>query len=118
MDGSQITELGVGGLLALLVLREVFGFVKPVLERRRNGGKSLDKPNGHLTTEQVAQIADLHRLMTKTDVDGTPLVFVPRSLVAVIQELSQATQRQITVLERLDTNVTEARREIRRQADA
>jgi len=112
MDGDLLTQLGVGGILVVMVLREVFGFLKPIIERRRNGSPGT---NGHMPREAVAQIDELHRLMSRTDVDGTPLVFVPRSLSTAIHELAQVTAEQSKLLERLNDNVSEARREIRQQ---
>lgn len=120
MDGDSLTQIGVGGILCLLILREVFAFVRPLIGRwrmNRHGTENNGVANGRMAHETISQIADLHRMMTLTDSDGTPLVFVPRSLSTAIHELAQATSQQVKLLERLDSNITEARREIRRQAD-
>lgn len=117
MEGELLTQIGVGGILVVLVLREVFGFLKPLLEKRRTNGNGNGghKANGHMSAETVAQVHELHRIMSKTDTDGTPLVYFPRSLAAAVQELAHATSEQNTLLERLNDNVSEARREIRQK---
>lgn len=45
---TDLQSLGIGGILVIMVLREVFGFLKPMIEARRG------KANGHAPKEVSA----------------------------------------------------------------
>lgn len=99
---DQLTQLGVGGIFCVMVLREVFAF----LGKRRNGNGS----NGH--RRMADQVAGLWRMHDKVDADGVPMWYVPRGLERAIDKLSANLDTQTNVLRDLAVEVREARREI------
>lgn len=108
-------QIGVGGTIAYLILKEVFNFLKPVLARRK--GSSIEG-NGQVTDSRTlakirTQVGDMHRLHAQVDTDGTPLIYVPRSLGTAIDNLAKATSEQTTVLSKLGHDVEETRRDVR-----
>lgn len=90
-------QLGVGGILAILVLREVFSFL------RSRGNNNID-----LTAEircVKTRIDELYRWHDVRDEDGTPIWYrrasMTRSierLTSSISELERAVQRQAEIL--------------------
>lgn len=121
MDESSILlQIGVGGTFALLIIREVFGFIRPILEKRRAGPSKPAAPSSPLngSTKKIsAQVDEIKNILQRSDSDGTPLVYVPRSLAEAIHELAQTTAEQTRFLERVNENVIEVRRDLRRLED-
>lgn len=99
MDG-KLLELGVGFIAALMVIREVLGF----LERKKNGsGGHNFIMNEHVndvrgTVSAIKdKVDDLHEWHNKTDADGIPLWYVRRSLEESIRELGEKIYLQIEI---------------------
>lgn len=99
MDG-KLLELGVGFIAALMVIREVLGF----LEKRKNvsGGHNFIM-NEHVndvkgTVSAIKdKVDDLHEWHNKTDADGIPLWYVRRSLEESIRDLGEKIYLQIEI---------------------
>ena len=100
MMDARLLELGVGFIAAIMVIREVLGF----LEKRKNGGggQSLIM-NEHVNDVRGAvsvikdKVDDLHEWHNKTDADGIPLWYVRRSLEESIRELGEKIYLQIEI---------------------
>lgn len=92
MDTSLVTQLGVGGIFAILILKEVFGFVS--------------KKSRSESDEQVDQIAkevrDLWEWHNVTDPStGGKIWYVQRSLEKAMDRLSENIEAQTAVMQRL-----------------
>jgi hypothetical protein len=74
-----LVDIGVGGILALLILRFVFEFIS----KRRNG---TDKIDFRKMAHNVVYIRDI---ISKTDSEGVPLCYVRRSLETAIDKLAE-----------------------------
>lgn len=115
-----MNELGVGefGIVAFvvgLVVKELIGLVKWVLEKRVNGkggGANSDGANGAATH---SDLEDIRRLLTATDSDGLPLVYVPRSLSSAIKDLALATRELSESHREMRTDIAEMRRNLERR---
>lgn len=111
------TQLGVGGIFALLIIREVLGF----LSKRKERGNGNGDGNGKSTMSATMQ-SDLFQLLreinegTKTlvrlhdvkDEDGVPVWYVRKSLerqieqlVKGVDQLTSAIAQQVIALEGL-----------------
>ncbi len=100
MMDARLLELGVGFIAAIMVIREVLGF----LEKRKNGwgGQSFIM-NEHVNDVRGAvsaikdKVDDLHEWHNKTDADGIPLWYVRRSLEESIRDLGEKIYLQIEI---------------------
>ena len=87
---SVLLQLGVGGIFAVLIIREFVNLVAKLKGKNGNG-------NGSQTLSDIKQIAidtndktkALHSLHSKTDGDGVPMVYSPRSIVADQKEMAK-----------------------------
>lgn len=106
MDG-KLLELGVGLLAAVMVIREVLGFLD---KKKLHNGSDSSTLNGHgaVMNEHVndvrfavskvkEKVDDLHDWHDKRDADGVPLWYVRRSLEDSIKTLGEKICRQIEV---------------------
>lgn len=88
-----MTALGVGGIFALLVIREVFAFV----QKRRNGQQAAEP--GSVDMQQVArQVDEMWRLHDKKDANGRPVWYVGRSLEDAVNNLATCVKKQEVLL--------------------
>jgi len=72
-----VTQLGVGGMFALMILERVFAYVG----KKRNGNG-----NGRMTTTHL--IRDMHDILSKEDTDNVKLVYHRRTLERAIDDLT------------------------------
>ncbi len=106
MPSDLITSVGLGGTLSLLIIREVFGFLK--------GRKlSIDGPKVcpaaaaiedsicKLDEKAIAKIHNIHDVLTAVDEDGAPRVFTPRSHLRLLEMIAQTQKQQEAILDRL-----------------
>ena len=85
---EHMAELGVGGILCMLILQTVLPYIK---ER-----KSPDAAN-----EIAASTQAMSAILVKTDSDGLPLCYTPRSLTTAIENLATGIERLSEKVERL-----------------
>jgi hypothetical protein len=110
MDG-KLVELGVGLIAAIMVIREVLGFLDKKKFLSDNGNGSLNGHgavmNEHVNDVRFAvlkvkeKVDDLHDWHDKRDADGVPLWYVKRSLEDVIKDLGAKIELQIGVQTRI-----------------
>ena len=102
MDG-RVVELGVGLIAAIMVIREVLGFLD---KKKFHNGDS--HPHGAVMNEHVNDVRfalnkvkdkvdDLHDWHNKTDEDGVFNWYVRRSLEDSIKDLGEKICQQIEV---------------------
>ena len=85
---DQFLQVGAGGLFALLVLREVFGFLKEKVRAQSN-----------LVIDNMAkQIQELHEWHAVTDEDGVKIWYLRRSLENAIEKLTSNLDIQTQLL--------------------
>lgn len=110
-DSNTLLQLGVGGAVAVIIIGMVLNFLKSA--RLGKAIKEVDHSGFNGSTAQV--LSDLHGIRTvleARDSDGTPLVYVPRSLAEAIHEQAESTREQNRLLNQLVTQLIEARKDI------
>ena len=104
MDDALL-QLGVGGIFALMIIKEVFNFLS-----KRNGGskanlddstisRKVSKDLSPKVDESLHILRDLHEWHSKTDEDGVKVWYVRRSLERTIDDLSDAIKAQNELLQ-------------------
>lgn len=101
---SALTDLSVGAILAVLVIREVLGFLKD--RRNSKNGQETDLPR------MARQLDDLHQWHSLTDEEGVKVWYVRRSLEDAIRELSSNIRAQTEVLQNLVLESRETRKKV------
>lgn len=96
---NEFLQIGAGGLFALLVLREVFGFLK---ERSRN------QCNIMLDT-MAKEVHEMHEWHSVTDEDGVKIWYLRRSLENAIEKLTSNLDVQTQLLRELVLSMKETR---------
>lgn len=110
MDNTLI-QVGVGGTFALLVIREVFGFVK-YLKNNKSNQKEREDDQGADLPRMARQIDDLHQWHSLTDEEGVKIWYVRRSLEEALRELSSNIRAQTEVLQGLVLESRETRKKV------
>jgi len=95
---SILTQLGVGGILVVLVLREVLPYV-----RGKNNKGFVDKQ----CVECFRLIRELHTMHNQKDNDGVYVWYVRRSLEEAIVKLGENIEHQTTVFRELALRIKE-----------
>ena len=98
MQGSDFTQLGMAAVVVLLILREVFTFLKVVKYGKNKDPVTL--PNNFLAKidKMAEQINEADRLHSVFDADGRPVWYVKQSLETAIWKLSESITNQNAVL--------------------
>ena len=110
MVESKILELGVGLIAALLIIREVLGFVQK-LSSKGNGNNGGHGSNGNGSAVMGGHVADirgsvmdiqgkvddLYNWHNKTDANGIPLWYLQPSLEQSIKKLTVQIDRSAEV---------------------
>jgi len=105
MTADVMTDVGVGGILALLIIREVLNFLKD--RKRSNDDNAKDAWN-----EAIRQIHELHTWHAKTDQDGVPVWYVRRSLEDAIAKLADNIGRQTDIFNAMHNDISLMRRDM------
>ena len=99
---DQFLQVGAGGLFALLVLREVFGFLKEKVRAQSN-----------LVIDNMAkQIQELHEWHAVTDEDGVKIWYLRRSLENAIEKLTSNLDIQTQLLREMVLILKDSRNEM------
>ncbi len=111
-----LTQLGVGGIFVILVLQQIFSFLKskngklPIVQLSSQIENSLkcvsNQMNEYNSIKEdiklsVKQTGDLWAMHMVKDKDGTPIWYMKSSLENVIDKLSLSINNQTLVLERM-----------------
>lgn len=105
---NTLTQLGVGGLVAVLLVREVLNFLK----QRRNDKDGVD------LQRLAQQVTDLYQWHSVVDGEGVKVWYVRRSLEEAIRDLSANIRAQTEVLQQVLLESRETRRDLERLKDA
>ena len=106
MATDMITSVGLGGTLSLLIIREVFGFLKgrkPSTDEPKvcPAVAALSDTECKLDEKAIAKIHNIHDVLTAVDEDGAPRVFTPRSHLRLLEMIAHTQQQQEAILDRL-----------------
>jgi len=96
---DQLLQIGAGGLFALLILREVFGFLKEKVRAQNNTVIDI----------MAKQIQELHEWHAVTDEDGVKIWYLRRSLENAIEKLTNNLDIQTQLLRELVMSMKETR---------
>jgi len=114
-----IAQVGVGGIFAVLVIREVLNFLTKRNGADKDKGGKLDRVILAALQEMKPKLDELHKWHDQRDQDGVPVWYIRRSLEEAVDKLAESQQmlsdniRNMTIiLERLATNQDEMRREV------
>ena len=116
---DDFTQIGLGGLVAILILREVFAFLRV----KRNQELS-DMLRQHIKDDQTylkdiqSKVSDLHVWHNRTDEDGVPVWYVRKSLEASVEKLATAIEHMGELLKEIHDQQAATRRELRELRDA
>ena len=104
----EITEISLGGAVALLIIREVFGFL---LKRRQDSMLLARETETSVVAQKVTDLWNWHNVK---DSNGVPVWYFRSSLDDAMDKLSEsidnqtlALQKITFILERLDREVRE-----------
>jgi len=111
MNDNLLLQLGVGGIIALLVLKSVFDFLQTT-KFVKNGRPSVEEllrqvvaTNSALAEQMQVLVQETHDLWmwhSQTDEEGVKVWYVRKSLENAIMKLADNVDREIGLLERLD----------------
>jgi len=96
----SLVDIGLGGMLALLIIREVFGFLR---DRKEKGlgdeYRCFFNPGdwaemGRKVSIMSNKVDRIHEMHDVKDIDGTYIWYMKSSLVASIDRLAAATAEQ------------------------
>jgi len=82
--------------LSMVLVRIIERLLDVAIKKRTNGKHSLiPQPTDHnsLTNEEHAALMRLDELHSKTDPDGVPLWYVPRSMLKSLEEMTDIQDR-------------------------
>lgn len=99
---DQFLQVGAGGLFALLVLREVFGFLKEKVRAQSNV----------VIDNMAKQIQELHEWHAVTDEDGVKIWYLRRSLENAIEKLTSNLDIQTQLLREMVLILKDSRNEM------
>ena len=117
-DATELSLVGIGATLTLLIVDKTISVVK----RRRNGNNNgeantLSYRVGSRIFDQIArigstiehtetQVTELRTLHEARDADGTPLVYMPRSIVKTLIKLNDLIDQQTRVLQQIEARLS------------
>jgi len=108
MDGL-ILQLGVGGIFAVLIIRE---FVNMMAKMKEKNGSGNENGNGtlkdvkNITIDTNDKVKSLHSLHTKYDSDGKPLWYFPGSMLENQKQIALVQERTAGHLRDMSRNQT------------
>lgn len=90
MEGVDVNALPVWVLAVVVILKVVFDFLRSWKEGKEGGSAEEKKLAVALRKLDVLedQVKDVHDLVTKTDADGTPLIYNRSSMEGAIRGLT------------------------------
>lgn len=90
---NDVAGLSAGGIFAVLVIREVFNFIK--WQRKSSTKSSVETPEMDKVSFEIRDLCrDLHEMHDVKDGDGSYIWYVKRSLGESIEKLAASIDRQ------------------------
>ena len=108
MGLDSLGDVGVAGILVVLILREVFGYMSKMQAQEAEVAVAEDPASdAHARIEDaVAALAStsaqMATILCRTDGSGAPMVYTPSSLTAAIEGLSRNADRLSEKVERIN----------------
>ncbi len=100
MGLEALGDAGIGIVAAVLIIREVFSFLKArEAASRGDDDGDCDEALGKLKSidtkldDMSAATLQMSAILSRTDPDGLPLCYTPRSLVATLEKLASSVDR-------------------------
>jgi hypothetical protein len=89
-DMSLVTQLGVGGIFAILVIQMVLRFLEKTKDKKTDGSKSAAMTDlfaiARATKEASERLVEMHDCK---DTDGVYVWYVPRRMERIIDDLGK-----------------------------
>jgi len=101
---TTLEQLSIGGILAILVLREVFGFLT----------RDSTSANRACLKQMAKQLHDLHQWHDVTDSEGVKIWYVRRSLEQSVEKLAGAIDTLAGVMRDLGEDVRATKHTVER----
>lgn len=100
MGLEVLGDAGIGIIAAVLIIREVFSFLKArEAASRVDDDGDCDEALGRLNSidgkldDMSAATLQMSAILSRTDPDGLPLCYTPRSLVSTLEKLAASVDR-------------------------
>jgi hypothetical protein len=107
--GALLTQLGVGGILVFLFMKQMFEYLKSRDEKRKNGSHtSATNDMFALLRDVQSEVRDLHKWHDVRDEDQVPVWYVRKSLERQIEKFAGAVEKMSTAAERQVEGIGEA----------
>ena len=105
MGLDSLGDVGVAGILVVLILREVFGYMAKAQEAEVSIAEDPSLDAHARIEEAVAALASttaqMATVMCRVDDTGAPMVYVPRSLSIAIENLAKNVDRLTDKVDRI-----------------
>ena len=99
-------QLGVAAVLTLLILKEVFNFLKLIILKKSD--HTFPKEFMSKFNKVVDETHEMYRLHNVKDADGRPVWYVKQSLETAITNLSENISAQSIILARIADSLLRA----------
>ena len=96
MDANVWTQLGLGGVFAILIIDRFVTLVIKLREKKGNGngsGTETVKDIKAIVIDTNNKAASIHELTNRIDGDGVPMVYTPRSIVESQKKTAEAQEQ-------------------------
>ena len=103
----EITEVSLGGAVALLILREVFGFL---LKRKSDASSIAKEVNDTIIVQKLTDLWNWHNVR---DASGVPVWYFRSSLDDTMDKLSESITNQTLALQKITFTLERLDREVR-----
>jgi len=118
VDTNLLLQVGVGGIFAILLVRIILEWLKPLVEKFTGNGKHQERSIGEQlllelqrATEEMKpvarQVSDLYDWHNQKNADGVFVWYVPSALTKAIDRLAENINTQTEVLRGLVTMVAD-----------
>jgi hypothetical protein len=119
MEELTLLEGSIIAAVAVIFIKYLLDFLKPLIEKRRNGGQTADEKQVELLKEICLELRGVRQMTRELykwhdegrDQDGRFLWYVPTSLESTMGKLADAVVDLSRVLAAMDRNVSEQRKE-------
>lgn len=97
----DLTQLGTAAAVVIIILREVFNFLKDKQDKKNTYPALLHQKHDKVCEDILDMTKDLHDWHNVNDKDGTKIWYVKSSLEDAMKELAKNIAAQTRVFERL-----------------
>ncbi len=108
---KELYQIGTGGLFIILVLREIFGFLK-VRKLDGSSTKAVCSYDREKFNDVYRTIKDLYKLHDIRDRDGVPVWYVRQSLEESIHKLADNIETQTRVMQAMLNSINDNKVEL------